>query len=261
MVRKTIVLALAVLLSISYVAVGQETQLEQEKKLGVTFDLTYVSKWLSKGAQGYGQQGGLFETVNVDLYGSGFGFEVTHRSATSSGYVNSSRFDYRPYYKNKFFKGTPFVTNYNISVGYEHYYKVNSSNANTTWEWVFAFAWPELLGHGFVPKYIAHYEYPAHNNHRFRNRTGWVHRFILEYGLNVAQLSKPINLSAEIAYTDGLGGAAHDWSYFTLGMSTGFKIAEGLTFTPGLYHQISMDKSVCRRKDVTYGKLSMKYKF
>ena len=43
-------------------------------ELGVTFDLSYWSKWLSKGAEGYGQQGALFKTVDVDLYGSGFVF-------------------------------------------------------------------------------------------------------------------------------------------------------------------------------------------
>ena len=261
MFRLRIVLSLVVLLVATCAVMGQEAGIEQEKELGVTFDLTYMSKWMSKGAEAYGQQGGLFETVDVDLYGTGFGFQVTHRSATSSGYVNSSRFDYRPYYKNKLFEGSPYVMNYNISVGYEHYYKINSDNANTTWEWIFAFDWPKLLGHGFVPKYVAHYEYPAHNNDKYRYKTGWVHRFILGYDMDVAQLPKPLNLSAELAYTDGLGGASHDWSYFTLGMSTGFKLAEGLTFTPGLYHQISMDKSVCRRKDVTYCKLSMKYKF
>ena len=141
----------------------------EEGKLGVTFDLTYMSKWMSKGAEAYGQQGALFETVDVDLYGTGFGFKVIHRSATASGYVNNSRFDYKPYYKNKLFEDSNYLTNYNISVEYEHYYKIGSSNANTTWEWIFAFDWPKLIGHGFTPKYIAHYEYPACNNDKFRN--------------------------------------------------------------------------------------------
>jgi hypothetical protein len=61
---------------------------------------------------------------------------------------------------------------------------------------------------------------------------------------------------------DGYGGAAvdHDWSYATFGASTKFQIADNLTFVPGLYHQVSMDDSLCK-KDVTYCKLSMKYKY
>ena len=106
--RKGILLAVV----ISLVAVSFAHA--EQGELGVTFDLTYMSKWLSKGAEVYGQQGAFFETVDVDLYDTGFGFKVVHRSATNSGNVNKSRFDFRPYYKNKFFKDTPYVMNYNI---------------------------------------------------------------------------------------------------------------------------------------------------
>lgn len=52
----------------------------EKRELGVTLDLTYVSKYLSKGAESYGQQGALFKTIDVDLYGTGFGLRVKHRS-------------------------------------------------------------------------------------------------------------------------------------------------------------------------------------
>ena len=114
---------------------------------------------------------------------------------------------------------------------------------------------------GFTPKYVAHYEYPAGSGYKYRYITGWVHRFILAYDLKVPQLPSPLVLSSEVAYTDGLGGAAHDWSYAVFGLSTNLKLTDNMTFTPGIYQQVSMDKSVCRRKDVTYCILSMKYKF
>jgi len=233
----------------------------QEDKLGVTLDLTYMSKWLSKGAEAYGQQGALFKTIDIDLYGTGFGVKVIHRNAIGSGYVDKQRFDYRPYYKSQFFEGKPYATNYNISVGYVHYLGLARDKANTTFEWVFAFSWPDILPGGLVPSYIVHYEYPAGSNYRYSYITGWVHRFGLGYDLEVPELPEPLHLSSEVAYTDGLGGAAHDWSYATFGVSTKFKITENLSFVPGLYQQISMDDSVCKRDDVTYCKLSMKYKF
>ena len=93
----------------------------EEGQLGVTFDLTYVSKWLSKGAYGYGVQGALFKTIDLDFYNTGYGVKVTHRNATASGYVDKQRFDYRPYYKSVLFEGESYATNYNISAGYEHY--------------------------------------------------------------------------------------------------------------------------------------------
>ena len=233
----------------------------QDDKLGVTLDLTYVSKWMSKGAEAYGQQGGLFKTIDVDLYGTGFGVKVTHRNATASGYVDKQRFDYRLYYKNQLFEGGPYATNYNISCGYEHYPGLARNKANTTYEWIFAFSWPNILPEGLVPSYIAHYEYPAGSYYKYSYITGWVHRFGLGYDLNVSEIPEPLHLSSEVAYTDGLGGAAHDWSYATFGISTKLKITNNLTFVPGIYHQISMDDSVCKRDDVTYCKLSMKYKF
>ncbi len=235
----------------------------EEKKLGVTLDLTYMSKYMSKGGQSYGQQGALFKTVDLDFWGSGFGLKIIHQEPTSSGYVGKSRFNYRPYYKNKVFKDTPYVMKYNIGVQYEHYYRLSSNKANTTWEWKFAFSWPKLLGCGLVPKYIAYYETPAHNNVKYRNKAGWHHSFGCLYNLDVPELPNPLILSAFIDYRDGLGGPSkdHDWSHATLGLSTKIKLSNNLTFVPGIYHQITMDKSISSRKDITYAKLSMKYKF
>jgi hypothetical protein len=235
----------------------------EEKKLGVTFGLNYMSKYMSKGSESYGQQGRLYESVDLDFWGSGFGLEISHQSATRSGYVNKSRFNYRPYYKNTAFKDTSYEMKYNIGVQYEHYYKINSDNANTTWEWKSAFSWPKLLGHGLVPKYIAYYETPAHNNDEYRNKAGWHHSFGLMYNLKVPELPNPLTLSAFIDYRDGLGGPSkdHDWSHATLGLGTKVKLSDNLTFAPGIYHQITMDKSIASRKDITYAKLSLIYKF
>ena len=242
------------------ITIGSAAAIAQEGRLGVTFDLTYTSKWMSKGAEAYGQQGGLFKTIDVDLYGTGFGVKVTHRNATASGYVDNQRFDYRPYYRNQLFEGEHYATNYNLSVGYEHYPGLARNVANTTYEWIFAFSWPNILPNGIVPGYIAHYEYPAGSNYNHSNITGWVHRFLLGYDMTVPELPEPLHLSGELAYTDGLGATAHDWSYFTTGLSTRFKINDNLAFIPGLYHQISMEDTVSKR-DVTYAILTMKYKF
>ncbi|MGD8785884.1 MAG: hypothetical protein PVJ60_00545 [Phycisphaerales bacterium] len=238
----------------------------QEGELGVTLDLQYRSKWLSKGAYGYGTQGAFFKTVDLDFYNSGFGVKVTHRNATASGYVDKQRFDYRPYYKNTLFEDESYSTNYNISVGYEHYPGLARNRSNTTWEWIFAFSWPNIISQGIVPQYIAHYEYAAGSNYTKRPSggdmpSGWVHRFILGYDLETADLPTPLHLSSEIAYTDGLGGASHDWSYVVFGASTKIEIADNISFTPGVYYQISMDDSVNTDKDLTYCVLSMKYKF
>ncbi|MBN1788151.1 MAG: hypothetical protein JW806_07125 [Sedimentisphaerales bacterium] len=255
--KKVFMLAAAVMLFCTSVGFSEELQ---EKKLGVTFSLDYHSQWLSKGAPAYKKQGAVFETLDLDFWQSGFGVKVTHRSATSSGFVDKQRFDYRPYYKGKAFVGERYQIDYDISVGYENYYGMSRKKANTTWEWIYSFGFPNILPKGFKPKYIAHYESPAFSGERYRYVAGWVHRFLLGYDLEVPQLSAPLTLSSEIAYSGGLGGANHDWSYATLGASTSFKLGENVTFTPGIYYQMSMEDSVCDR-DVMYTILSLKYKF
>jgi hypothetical protein len=258
MKREILLLSVLVLVMGVSVSQGQETE---KGKLGVTLDVTYMSKWMSKGKEGYGQQGGLFKTIDLDFWGTGFGAAVTHQEATASGWVNKERFNYKVYYGNNLFEHEAYKTKYKINWIYKNY-PDQPRNAKNSQEWKFVLSWPELLPGGLIPKYTAHYEYPAGSNYDNRAITGWIHRFGLGYKLSVPELTEPLNLSAEIAYRDGSGGGAvdHDWSHAIFGISTKFKINDNLSFVPGLYHQISMDDSVCKR-DVTYCVLSMKYKF
>ena len=254
--KKRILVSVVILLSM--VPGGQA----QDPNLGVTFDVTYMSRYLSKGTEPYGKQGAFFETIDIDLWGTGFGVAVGHQSATASGYVDKQRFNYEVYYGSSFFDGEAYKTKYKIDWTYKNYYG-RARDIGNSQEWIFDFSWPDILPiKNLSPYYIAHYEYPAGSNYRNRSITGWVHRFGLCYKLCVPELPEAIRLSSEIAYTDGLGGPSvdHDWSYATFGASTKLRITDNLSFVPGLYHQISMDDSVCKH-DVTYCKLSMKYKF
>ena len=255
--KKRILLTVVLYLLVAGVAQAEDGQLV------VTLDLTYMSKWLTKGAYGYGQHGALFKTIDLDLYGTGFGLKVTHRNALSSGYVDKQRLDYRPYYKSQLFEDETYATTYNLSVGYEHYTGLAHNVANTTYEWIYAFSWPNLIPEGIIPKYIAHYEYPAGSGYTHSDVSGWVHRFGLGYDLDIIDLPSSLNISGEIAYTDGLGGKAadSDWSYAAFGLSTKFSLTDNLTFVPGIFHQITMEKTINPDKDLTYCILSMKYKF
>jgi hypothetical protein len=255
-----------ILMLISVIAsatMAQQT-LEEEKKIGVTLDFIYVSRWLSKGFPVYGDQGGLFQTLDLDFYGSGFGLLTTYRNSTGD-HADFQRFDFRPYFKHTVYEDTAYEMNYNISGGYEYYPKVSRHNSPTVWEWIFAFNWPNILPENFTPAYIAHYEYLAHSGSKSFNDksypSGWVHRFLLFYDIPMEQLPNPIRFSSEVAYYDGLAGLTYDWAYATFGLSSSFPITENLTFIPGIYEQVTMDKSVNSQKDVTYGRLAMRYKF
>ena len=249
-----ILLVAAVLLSTAGLAQGTE-------KIGATFDITYMSKLMDKGGEYYGQKGGFLQTLDLDLWGTGFGVAVGHREATSSGYVNKERFDYKIYYGNSVFDGETYKTDYKLNWIY-HHHPDQARNVGNAQEWEFAFSWPDLLPGGLVPSYVACYEYPSGSGYGNRAGTGWWHLFGLGYSLETDELPNPLDLSANLVYRDGLGGGAvdHDWSHVTVGLSTKFQVAESLAFVPGLYHQFSMDDSVCKG-DVTYASLSLKFEF
>jgi hypothetical protein len=234
----------------------------QQGWLGVTLDTTYMSKYMVKGVEGYGQQGIVFETLGIDLWGTGFGLSLGHQGPTSAGYVDKSRFNYCVHYGSSAFGGESYETKYKLSWTYKNYYD-RPRNVGNTEEWILGTSWPKILPvENLTPFYIAHYEHPAGSNYDNRKTAGFVHRFGLGYDLPVSGLENALHLSSEIAYRDGLGGPArdHDWSHSTLGISTRFNIADNLSLVPGLYHQLSMDDSVSKR-DVTYCKISVKYEF
>ena len=233
----------------------------EEKDLGVTLDLTYASRWLSRGSEVYSEDGAFFKTLDLDLYGTGFGVAVINTTATGSGWVDKSRNDYLVYYGNTLFDDKAYKTNYKAKWEYRNWYDRPREIGNTQ-VLTFAFSWPKLLGGGLVPKYITHYDYPAGSGYNNRHIAGWIHRFGLGYKLAIPELSEPLSLSAEVTYRDGMGGGTkdHDWSHATFGLSTKFKLADNLSFTPGIYYQATMDKSLSDR-DILYTMVSMKYAF
>lgn len=254
---KRILFSVAVLIGFSAIA-----QAEESKKLGVSFDLTYMSKYINKGGASYGDKGGVFETINFDLWGTGFGVSVGHQSATSSGYVDKQRMNYGVNYGGKFFDGDAYKTVYKINWVYKEYYGRAREEANTQ-ELIFDFSWPELLPvKNLAPYYVACYEYPAGSGYENRNISGWVHRLGLSYDLVVSGLKAPVKLTSDIAYNDGYGGPTkdHDWAYSTFGASTKFNLSKNVAFIPGVYYQISMDDSV-NEDDELYCRISMKYTF
>ena len=238
---------------------------EEGRKLGVSFDATYVSRWMCRGAEVWSEDGGFFETTNLHLWGTGFKAAVTHRSATGSGWVNKQRLDYMLCYSGTAFDSKPCKTEYTAGYVYKNWYDklANAAGNSKDFEtWVFEYSFPNLLRRtGLVPYGVTTYDHPAKSDDGFgKHWYGWVHGFGLTYDLRLPDLPSPLHLTSEVAYNGGFLAADHDWSYSTFGISTELKLSENIRFVPAIYHQISMDDSVCNR-DVTYCTTSMKYKF
>jgi hypothetical protein len=254
------------LLSVLVLFAATNIYAAEEKKLGATFDLTYMSRYMSKGFSPYGPRGAFFETTSVDLWDTGFGVSVGHQSALGSGYVNKHRFNYGVYYGNSFFKDKIYETKIRFDWIYKDYYK-RASEKSDAQNLIFDFSWPNILPiKNLSPYYVADYEYPAGRNYANRTVSGFVHRFGLAYNLTIPGLPKPLKLTAETAYNDGFNNKPsqyvdHDWSYSTFGIATVLPVTKNLSFVPALYQQITMDRSVNSKHDITYCKISMKYKF
>jgi hypothetical protein len=237
-----------------------------EDEIGVTFDLTYLSKWVTKGASAYGQQGAFFEKITFDWWGSGFGSYVIHRGVLR-GNSNKERLDYGVFYKGTAFEDQSYMTKYKLRWAYEHYPNIARHRFKTTNEWVFSFVWPRILGGELIPKYTLFYEYPAGSKYTNHDVTGFHHCFALNYDLTVPPIipgmaEHVLTLGADISYRDGIGGRAkdEDWSHSTLSVATNLKITDNITLTPGLYYQLSMDDSVSPG-DILYTTINMRYKF
>lgn len=280
MKNKGILLIAVILLSTAGFAQAQEGELSG------TVGITYLSKYVWRGFDVYGDKSAIQPAVDLDLYGTGFGVSIMGHRANSDGHENGERWDYTLYYYNKMFEGEVYETLYRL--GFVHYnYPDNSSHSTRSLdlqELHAVLSWPNVRLAGVVPSYVLVKLWPYNSGTAVGSRavipgtttpstgtaSGWAHIFMLDYPLTVQDFlpdapEQVLNLHAEFVYNDGVhpggGNADQDWSNAVFGVSTDFDLGNDLTFTPGIYHQITMDDSVNDDKDETWVSLSMTYKF
>jgi hypothetical protein len=271
--KKKILIGTVVLLAAVTLGYAQETDLHG------SIDLTFTSKYIWRGFDLYGDKSAIHPSVDLDLFGTGFGVNVMGHRANSDKYENGERWDYMLYYLGSLFQDESYETKYRL--GYVYYnYPDNTSHAKNSidlQELQAIFSWPNILPvEGLVPTYCLIKLWPSNSNTTVGTRSGtrgtasgFVHVFMLDYGLAVScpftGESKMLNLHSEVLYNDGVGPTGtnvdQDWSNAVFGVSTTYDLDNNLTLTPGIYHQITMDDSVNADKDETWASLSMTYKF
>ena len=74
-------------------AVGSFAQ-AQDSELHGSVDLTYQSKYIWRGFDVYGDKSAIQPSLDLDLFGTGLGFNVMGHRANSSGYEAAERWDY-----------------------------------------------------------------------------------------------------------------------------------------------------------------------
>jgi hypothetical protein len=279
--RKRLILLIAVVfLSMTGLAQAATNELHG------TIDATYTSKYVWRGFTIFGQQSGIHPGIDLDLYGTGFGFSAVGHMANSSGYELNQRWDYTLYYGNKLYESEPYAINYRLSYVYYNYPQRSSHSTSTVGatmdlqELNSAFSFPNLLGvEGLVPSYVLVKLWPSNSGSSVGERhpaggstaSGFAHIFMLDYGWVIPAIvpntaEQVLDLHGEVVYNDGVcpNGARnvdHDWSNAVFGVSTDFPICKDLVFTPGVYHQVTMDKSVNDDKSITWARASLTYKF
>jgi len=252
-------------------------------------DVTYLSKYIWRGFDVYGDKSAIQPSVNLDLFGSGFGVSVMGHRANSSGYeMTGERWDYTLFYANSLSPGEKCALNYRLGYVYYNYPDMSSHTAGgisptgipvgsiDLQELQAIFSWPNILPvKGLVPTYVLVKLWPSNSGTIVGARSpsggsasGFAHIFMLDYGVPVQGLGSPeqvINLHSEVVYNDGVGpdgrNVDQDWSNAVFGISTTFDLGGNFSLTPGVYHQVTMDTSVNDDKDETWASVGATYKF
>jgi hypothetical protein len=228
--------------------------------------------------------------------GTGFHLELIAHRANASGYEDGERWDYSPYYLGAFGIDEPWETRYKIGWRYFNYPDSSSHTRNSTdLQEVYAgFVFPKLFGvEGLAPGYVLVKGWPSNSgtvcgaaNPSGGTYSGFAHVFMLDYALPVKGLisetsDQIFNFHVEAVFNGAVdprpagGYTDHDWTHVMMGVSTDIDLGNNLTFTPGVYHQITMEdngnpiipgvptstKGVSPDHNITWASLTLKYKF
>ena len=263
-------------------AIGGMAQ-AQEPELHGSLDVTYLSKYVWRGFDIYGDKSAIQPSIDLDLYGTGFGINVMGHRANSGKYENLERWDYMLYYGTTLFADEIYATQSRFAWVYYNY-PDHPEKGTMTEPWASLqeiqsiLSWPKILPiEGLVPTYVRVISWPSKsgsfsgaNSPSRGTAAAFAHIFMLDYDLPIQGMlpdvpEQTLHLHSEVVYNDGVGPGGqnvdHDWSNAVFGISTGFGLADNVVLTPGVYHQITMDSSVNDDKDETWLGLSMTYNF
>lgn len=277
--KKGILLTAVILLSTAGFAQAQD-------ELSGTIDVTYLSAYLWRGFEQYPGahgEGAILPSIDLDLYGTGFGLNVLLSRANTAAvdahgggysFENQERIDLTLSYSSSLYEYETYTTDYTVGWVYYEYPDMPTDVADMQ-EIFVTLSWPEICTEGVVPSYTILSLWKSESGHpssmpsvKTNDYSGRMHIFGLSYDLPVEDLlpdlpEQILHLSLAVVYNEGAGASLvdHDWSHAVLGVSTDFDLGNDVTLTPGVYHQNTFEKTVNPDEDITWVSLSVSYPF
>jgi hypothetical protein len=247
--------------------------------VGVTWD----SKYLWRGFDFYDDKSAVHVLTDLSLFDTGFGVSVAGNRACASGFEDRERWDFTAYYQNSLFNDEAYVTRFRFGWTYYDYPELNAEESLNLQEGHLILSWPEILPvKGLCPTYALVKMWPSESGSRLADASGWLHIFMLDYGFSIPSLipgqskEQLVKLHSEVVYNDGFSPTParpvndwhtvypnpdHDWSHAVFGVSTDFNFGYGIFFTPALYYQLTMDKSINEDDDELWASFNLRFTF
>lgn len=246
----------------------------QEGELSGTIDINYLSKYIWRGIDVYDDKSAFQPSLDLDLYGTGFGLNVFWSRANTSGFEDIEELDLTLRYSDSLFEYETYATDWTFGWVYYAYPDapphtppgVPTGNINAQ-EFFATLSWPEICPEGVIPSYTVIHMWASESGSPAKDLSGWMHIFELGYDVPVEGFLPEIpeqilHLSAAVFYNEGMlqEGVDHDWSHAVFGVSTDFDLGNDLTFIPGVYYQSSWEKTV-NPSDELWCSMGLRYSF
>jgi hypothetical protein len=248
-----------------------------------SISVAWGSKYLWRGFDFYDDEAAVHVQTDVNLFDTGFGLSVMGHHAATSGFEDKQRWDFAPYYQNSLFKDQPYVTQYRVGWVYYAYPRLNEGESLDLQEGHLILSWPSILPvEGLVPTYAAVKMWQANSESRLADGNGWLHFLMLDYTFPIPNLvsssskGQPVRLHSELVYNDGFSPTParlvndwrcvypnpdHDWSHAVFGVSTDFDLGLGITFTPGVFYQRTLNNTINEDDEELWAGLTLKWSF
>ena len=141
--ERNILVTVVLLMAIAGIARAQDSALHG------SVDFTYQSKYVWRGFDVYNDKSAMQPSLDLDLFGSGFGINMMGHRANSSGFEVAERWDYTLYYQNMVCPEETYAMMYRLGWVYYNYPQGNSEDADLQ-EMHAIFSLPKMIPGGLV---------------------------------------------------------------------------------------------------------------